>query len=139
MPDWVKGPDLTVMVGIFKGGARLRIIQGTERRRQPRHRRKIKTGLTAAPEEHAKNDVPTMTHQEARRESEDRDRRQRRRRSLEGSNVSTGPFVDVGTGKPNAAFPVNGSAKLAFDDTNLYVLFNISDPDVIGRLRRPQD
>ena len=39
--------------------------------------------------------------------------------------TTTGPFVDVGTGNPNTSFPVNGSAKLAWDDANLYVGFEV--------------
>ena len=42
----------------------------------------------------------------------------------------TGPFVQPGDG--NGAlpdYPVNGTAKLAWDDTNLYVAFSIADKD----------
>ena len=46
--------------------------------------------------------------------------------------VSTGDFVEVGTGAPNKSFPVNGSAKLAWDDQNVYVGFTVTDPDVVG-------
>ena len=28
LPDWVSGPDVTVMVGVWKGDARLRVISG---------------------------------------------------------------------------------------------------------------
>src|SRR6185295_10039096 len=49
-----------------------------------------------------------------------------------GGAASTGPFVDVGTGKPNTAFPVNGTAKLAWDDEHLYVLIEVRDPDIVG-------
>ena len=42
------------------------------------------------------------------------------------------PFVDVGTGSPNTAFPVNGSVKMTWDDANLYLGFVVEDPDVIG-------
>jgi hypothetical protein len=43
-----------------------------------------------------------------------------------------GPFVDAGSGKPNAKSPVNGSAKLLWNDTNLYVAFEVSDADITG-------
>jgi hypothetical protein len=137
MPDWVKGPELTVMVGIYKGGARLRIIQGPNDGDNRAIVAKIKTGLTQQPDDHAKNDVPTMTipklaaNQKIVIDGKDDDD------AWKGA-TSTGPFVDVGTGKPNAAFPVNGSAKLAWDDTNLYVLFNVTDPDVIGGFVDPK-
>ena len=47
-----------------------------------------------------------------------------------GGAVGTGPFVDVGTGKPNnGGSPVNGSAKMLWDDKNLYVFYDVKDPD----------
>jgi hypothetical protein len=46
-----------------------------------------------------------------------------------GGAAGTGPFVDVGTGKPNASFPVNGSAKLLWDDKNLYVFYEVKEAD----------
>ena len=46
--------------------------------------------------------------------------------------VSTGPFGDVARGGPNTAFPVNAKAKLTWDDANVYVLFEVTDPDLIG-------
>jgi hypothetical protein len=49
-----------------------------------------------------------------------------------GGAASTGPFVDVGTGKPNTSFPVKGSAKMLWDDNNLYVLIEAQDPDLVG-------
>jgi len=43
-----------------------------------------------------------------------------------------GPFVDVTTGKPNDKLPVGGSAKMLWDDTNLYVAFQVTDADITG-------
>ena len=43
-----------------------------------------------------------------------------------------GPFVDVRTGEPNKAFPVNGSARLTYDATTLYVGFEVTDKDIVG-------
>jgi hypothetical protein len=43
-----------------------------------------------------------------------------------------GPFVDVGTGEPGSPFPVQGSAKLAWDDQNLYLLGELTSADVVG-------
>ena len=47
---------------------------------------------------------------------------------------STGPFVDVATGGLNRHFPVNGSARLAWDDAHLYLAFSVSDPKLLGGL-----
>jgi hypothetical protein len=54
-----------------------------------------------------------------------------------GVATSTGPFVDVGTGKPNTSFPVNATAKVAWDDTNLYVLVDVKESDVVGYFTSP--
>lgn len=132
MPDWVKGPDLSVMVGVWKGDARLRIITGPNDGDNRAIVGKIKTGLTAQAEQpHTANDVPSISV--AKLAANDKividgkgdDK-------AWGAATSTGPFVDVGTGKPNSTFPVNGSAKLAWDDTNLYVKLDVASEDVVG-------
>jgi hypothetical protein len=46
--------------------------------------------------------------------------------------ASTGSFVNVTTGAPDSKQKVQGSAKLLWDDTALYVAFNVEDKDVIG-------
>jgi len=43
-----------------------------------------------------------------------------------------GPFVDVATGKANDKSPVGGSAKLLWNDTNLYVAFQVTDASLTG-------
>ncbi len=130
MPDWVKGPDLTLMVGIWKGGARLRVIQGPNDGDNRAIVGKIKTGVK--PEDvHTKVDFPTLNvNKLAANEKIVIDGKGDDK--AWGVAASTGPFVDVGTGKPNTSFPVNGSAKITWDDQNLYVLFDVSDPDVVG-------
>jgi hypothetical protein len=45
---------------------------------------------------------------------------------------STGPFVDVSTGRPSAGFPVSGSVKLLWDDQNVYLGFEVKDPDIVS-------
>ena len=46
--------------------------------------------------------------------------------------ADTGPFVDVGSGQSNPGIPVQGRAKLAWDDQFLYVGFEIKDKRVHG-------
>lgn len=137
MPDWVKGPELSVMTGVWKGGARLRVIQGPNDGDNRALVGKIKTGVVASPaDEHTKNDVPALVvgklaaNDKIVIDGKGDDK-------AWGGAPSTGPFVEVGTGKPNTSFPVNGSAKLAWDDTNMYVLFDIKDPDVVGGFSDP--
>jgi len=43
-----------------------------------------------------------------------------------------GPFVDVTTGKANSKSPVGGSAKLLWNDTNLFVAFEVADASLTG-------
>ena len=47
-----------------------------------------------------------------------------------GGAGSTGPFVNVGTGKPDPSAPVGGSTKVLWDDANLYVL--VEDETVLA-------
>ena len=43
-----------------------------------------------------------------------------------------GPFVDVATGKAADKSPVGGSAKMLWNDTNLYVAFQVTDTSITG-------
>ncbi len=130
MPDWLKGPELTVLVGIWKGDARLRIVAGANDGDNRAIVGKIKTGLVPVAEP-AHTDIPTVSvNKLAANEKITVDGKLDDK--AWGAAAGTGPFVDVGSGKANAAFPVNGSAKLAYDDANLYVAFDVKDPDVLG-------
>jgi len=137
MPDWLKGPDLTVLVGVWnvKGGEpRLRIVSGPNDGDNRCPVGKIKTGLSAsapAPDTHASVDVPQISANKLAAgekividgKGDDK---------AWGGAASTGPFVDVSTGKPNTAFPANATAKIAWDDTNLYVLYEVKESEVVG-------
>lgn len=46
--------------------------------------------------------------------------------------ASTGPFVDVSRGYPNPAIPVQGSARITWDQRFLYVGFEVGDKHVRG-------
>ena len=126
MPDGVQGPDSTVYVGIWKGDARLRIVSGPNDGDNRAIVGKIKTGVARSrPNSTRSIDIPDHRSTSSRRVT---------RSSIDGKGdekawggaASTGPFVDVGTGKPNTSFPVNGIAKLLWDDENLYVLFEVT-------------
>jgi hypothetical protein len=145
MPDWIKGPDLTVLLGIWKQDARLRIVSGPNDGDNRAPIGKIKTGLTAAPpaaEQHTSTEVPRLNANKLAAgekividgKGDDK---------AWGVATSTGPFVDVLTGKPNATFPVNATAKITWDDTNLYVLYEVTEPEVVGyftsKEKQPKD
>jgi hypothetical protein len=136
VPDWVKGPDLTVFTGIWKGDARLRIVTGPNDGDNRAVVGKLHTGLAApAGEQHTEN-VPSVTINKLAAgdtitvDGKGEDAAWQKAALL-------GPFVDVGTGKPNTSFPVNGSAKMLWDDTNLYVLFDVKEAEVIGAFTKP--
>jgi hypothetical protein len=127
VPDDVQG-DIGIYIGIWKGDARLRIISGPNDGDNSAMLGKIKTGAAKAAEEHTLNDVPSLTVIKLATAA---------KMTIDGKADepewggagSTGPFVDVGTGKPNTTFPVNASAKLLWDDKNLYVFFQVQQAD----------
>lgn len=133
MPQDLRGPESILYVGIYKGDARLRIINGPNDGDNRAIVAKIKTGVAPKKEEGKRGatDIPVM--QPVKLGANDKIVIDGRGDDKPwGGAASTGPFVDVGTGKPNTSFPVNGRAKLAWDDQNMYVLVEVSDPDIVG-------
>jgi hypothetical protein len=131
MPAELKGPDTVIYLGIYKGDARLRTISGPNDGDNRAIVMKIKTGVQKKEEPGKRGDLPSMDVVKLAAgekividgKADDK---------AWGGAASTGPFVDVGTGRPNTSFPVNGSAKLTWDDEHLYVLIEVKDPDVVG-------
>jgi hypothetical protein len=128
VPDDVSGAEVTIFTGIWKGDARLRIISGPNDGDNSAIVGKIKTGVAPkAPEQHTEV-VPALTPMKLA--SNDKITVDGKGGEAEwGGAASTGPFVDVGSGKPNPGSPVNGSAKLLWDDKNLYVLVQVQETD----------
>lgn len=134
MPAELRGPDTIVYVGIFKGDARLRTISGPNDGDNRAIVTKIKTGVG----KRGLLDVPELqVGKLAKGETIHVDGKPDDK--AWGGAASTGPFVDVGTGKPNTSFPVNGSAKLLWDDENMYVLIEVKDPDVVGYFTKKEE
>jgi hypothetical protein len=129
VPDDVTGTDVTIFVGVWKGDARLRIISGPNDGDNSAIVGRVKTGIVPKQaEEHTMIDVPSLTVTELA--STAKITIDGKANEAEwGGAASTGPFVDVGTGKPNTALPVNGSAKLLWDEKNLYVLVQVQEAD----------
>jgi hypothetical protein len=129
VPDDVTGSEVDVFTGIWKGDARLRIISGPNDGDNSAIVGTIKTGLAPkAADEHTSNDVPTMNV--TKLAANDKIKVDGKADEPEwGGAASTGPFVDVGTGKPNTSFPVDASAKLAWDDHNLYLFVQVQESD----------
>jgi hypothetical protein len=127
VPNDVAGAEVTVFVGIWKGDARLRILSGPNDGDNSAVVGKIKTGVVPkAPEEHTQTVVPGLVVGKLASAAKITIDGKASEQEWGGAS-STGPFVDVGTGKPNAAFPVSGSAKLLWDDKNLYVFYEVKE------------
>ncbi len=129
VPSEVTGSEVTVMVGIWKADARLRIVSGPNDGDNSAIVGTVKTGLGAkTAEEHTMNDVPVLSVNKLAANT---------KVTIDGKlsepdwggAASTGPFVDVGNGKPNPAAPVSGTAKILWDDKNVYIAVEVKDPD----------
>jgi hypothetical protein len=129
VPDEAKTPEILFTTGIWKGDARLKIVSGPG---DPENRGivvRFKTGVDK--QTAAAADVPRLAVMKLAKDQ---------KITVDGkldepawkASAATGPFVDVGTGKPSASSPVGGSAKLAWDDANLYVGMEVTDPDIVG-------
>ena len=128
VPAEVTGAEVTVFVGIWKADARLRIVSGPNDGDNSAIVGTIQTGVAPKPDEHTANDVPALTV--TKLAANDKITVDGKLGEPEwGGATSTGPFVDVGTGKANPASPVSGATKLLWDDKNLYVAFEVTDAD----------
>jgi hypothetical protein len=128
MPAEVTGTDVTVFVGVWKGDARLRVISGPNDGDNSGIVGNLKTGIAPKADDHTLNDVPSLSV--TKLAANDRITVDGKASEAEwGAAAGTGPFVDVGTGKPNSAFPVNASAKVLWDDKNLYVFCEVKEND----------
>jgi hypothetical protein len=141
IPDWVQGAQLQLLTGIWKDTSkdtvRLRILSGPGDSENRATVGVIKTGLSGQPsssdsnKDKPKNALPQLVVNKLAASD---------KITVDGkldepawkNAASTGDFVEVGTGAPNKSFPVNGSAKLAWDDQNVYVAFTVTDPDLLG-------
>lgn len=134
VPAAPPGPDATVYVGIYKNDARLKIVSGPNDGDGRAIVGRVKTGgapVTKAVETANRLSIPQLLVPKLGADQ---------KITIDGkaeekawaSAASTGAFVDVGTGRPNVAFPVNGQAKLLWDDQSVYVFFEVKDPDIVG-------
>lgn len=128
VPDDVTGSTVSIMVGIWKGDARLRVISGPNDGDNSAIVGKLNTGLggTQGANTPPPDAVPTLTVTKLAKN--DAIKIDGKLDEPEwGAAASTGPFVGVGTGKPDPNSPVAATAKLAWDDHNLYVAFQVTE------------
>jgi hypothetical protein len=126
VPSDVAGSEVTILVGVWKNDSRLRVLSGPSDGENCAVVGKIKTGVTPkAADDHPANDIPSLVVSKIPGSA---------KIVVDGkanepawqTAASTGAFVDVGTGRPNPASPVGGSAKLTWDDKNLYVFYEVT-------------
>jgi hypothetical protein len=132
VPDWVKGPEITFYIGIWKGSARLHVVSGPNDGENRAIAAKVKTGNAAPPPQELHSALPE-TSVGAKLAANDKITIDGKadEPAWKGAQI-LGPFVDVGTGAPNATFPANGKVRLLWDDQNLYVFAEITEDDVVG-------
>ena len=130
VPDWVKGPELTFYVGVWKQSARLHVVSGPNDGDNRAIVAKVKTGLQPPPEQHTEL-LPDYTATKLAKNDKITIDGKADEAAWKGAAV-LGPFVDVGTGAPNTVFPANGKARLLFDDQNLYAFVEVTEQDVVG-------
>lgn len=129
IPRTITGKKVTIVAGIWRGHERLTVKAGQH---DSQNRAIVATLELANAERQKTKDVPVP---EVRVD-----------KLLPGEKITIDgkldeeawkkakvlTFVDVRTGESNTTFPVNGSARLRYDDTKLYVAFEVSDSDVVG-------
>ncbi len=132
VPDWVKGAELTFYVGIWKGSARLHVVAGPNDGENRAIVAKVKTGIAAPPpmEIHSALPEATLGQKLAANDKITIDGKADEA-AWKGAAV-LGPFVDQGTGAPNASFPTNGKVRLLWDDQNLYIFGELTEKEVTG-------
>jgi hypothetical protein len=132
LPRKLRTSTAQIVVGIWRGNDRLPIVAGPHDRQNRGIVATLQTDTTgAAPEKPASTRVPALRV----------DKLEAGEKIVIDGKLdepawerapTTGPFVDVRTGRKNTSFPVNGSAKLLWDDKAMYVAFEVKDEDVVG-------
>lgn len=129
LPDKLNTHELTVVTGIWKGQARLKITSGPHDKENRAIVAHLSTGVSKKPK-------PVVGIKTLRVDKLAKDAKIKIDGKLDDDGwkkaAATGPFVDVGSGQRNAAFPVQGSAKLTWDDDNLYVGFQVQSKTIVG-------
>ncbi len=128
VPKRAKGDEIKIVTGIWKGSQRVAIKAGP----QIGEDRALIASLRVKGKKSRPNTrVPELkVHQLEADESIKIDGKLDDKAWSHAT--STGPFVNVATGDKDDKSPVQGSAKLLWDDKYLYVGFEVQDSDVVG-------
>ncbi|MFW5741113.1 MAG: hypothetical protein ACOC1F_12180, partial [Myxococcota bacterium] len=129
LPEQLDTHQVTIVTGIWKGESRLKITSGPHDQHNRAPVAHLKTGVKPKPKPFTgiKNLRVNKLAKKDKIEIDGKLDEDAWKRA-----ASTGPFVDVGSGQPNKAFPVQGSAKLTWDDDYLYVGFQVQSKTIVG-------
>ena len=138
VPSTLRTDKIQVTTGIWRENDRMKIVGGPADRENRGIVANISTGAPAAPPTpEPSTRVPSLRVDKLEKGV---------KISLDGkldepawaTAPGTGPFIDVRTGRPSAGFPVSGSVKLLWDDQNLYLAFDVKDPDIVSGFDKKQ-
>jgi len=133
LPASIKTDKIQILTGIWKGDDRLKIVAGPH---DSSNRAIAATlGVSGRPAAPKNTRIPELRVEKLGPNLKIK---------LDGkldepawqTAASTGPLVDVRTGDPNQAFPVNGDVKVLWSDEGIYVGFSIADTDMIGGFKK---
>lgn len=127
LPRKVKTATVQVATGIWRGKERVPIKSGPALKDDRALVATLETGVgkvqsTAAP----RVEIPKLAAGSAPRIDGKLDD------AVWSAAVATGAFVNVDTGEEDGSLPVQGNAKLAWDDEGLYLAFEVKDADITG-------
>jgi hypothetical protein len=131
MPDNLTTPEVTIVTGVWKGEARLMTVSGPHDRENRAIVAHLKTGAGEKPKP-VQNPIKSLRVDKITKKDVTIKIDGKLDEEAWKSAATTGPFVHVGNGNPDTAFPVQGSAKLTWDDKNLYVAFEIKSKHIVG-------
>lgn len=130
LPANIRTSKIQIVTGLWKGDKRMPIKSGPKDREQRALVTTLTTGVTgsAAPAPARIPSLRVMKLEEKGAITIDGKLEEEAWKKA----ANTGRFRDVSTGDANRTFPVNGSAKLLWDDENFYVAFDVKDAKVTG-------
>lgn len=132
LPDQITTPELTVVTGIWKGDARMKPIAGPHDKENRAIVAHIKTGVSNTPKPTTQAPIKSLRVDKLAKGATITVDGKLNEEAWKTAAVA-GPFVNVGDGSavPDSA-PVKGTAKLTWDDKNLYVAFEIQSKHIVG-------
>jgi hypothetical protein len=136
LPKKIRTASVNMTVGVWKGDERLSVVSGPHEKdnRGIAVTIPIQTGAAAA-EAAPSTRVPDLKVEKLAKGQ---------KINIDGkleeetwkTAASAGPFVDVRSGKADANAPVGGSVKLLWDDTSLYLGFEVKDKTIEGGFKK---